>query len=199
MLLAAQNGDVLQAPTTNLGNGMFVDNGKGGFSFVGESQLYQYQGYGPYNLIRKIGENQTVMMTITLHPVCDDHNCPLDEIDDNEVEQPIYDYSSGIPVYTGFNRVVSYEHTGTTINPASGDSIPWLLGGPVGAYLLKGIPGLGTVIMIFSAATAINNSIEIHLALAVSYQDKNTYIGSPNMATHTSRRPPDWMTQPDIR
>lgn len=200
MLLKAKDYDTLDAPTTDLGTGRFVPDGKGGFDFIGEHDLYEYQGYGPYTL-----NSEAVPQEVTLHPVnsCGywDSECPSTQQQETWT-QPIYDYSSGIPVYTGFTRVVSYKFDRYDINLGAGDSVnvwiavtTWiatLVFKGATSYISGGAAG-------FSTATMINNAVEYNYALSVNYEDGRRYIGSPynGFSWKDTSIPPDWMTRHD--
>ncbi len=199
MLLMAQNGDVLQAPTTNLGGGVFMDDGNGSFTFIGEHDLYEYQGYGPYNLLRDTGDMSTPQSLI-LHPVCDNNSCPLNQFN-NEWNQPIFDYSSGVPVYSGYNRIVKYQFSHTTFDPLASDSVPWIVGGQLASWAIRQLPKylsgpVSAGIDVVSVATAINNSIDIHFVLTVNYEDERTFIGPPGFTPPVILQP-DWISQKD--
>ena len=70
MLMDANYGDVLFAPTTKLGSGKFTQVG-GTFGFESESSLERYQGFGPYQLQNRNGGVRggygTVPQNLTLH------------------------------------------------------------------------------------------------------------------------------------
>jgi hypothetical protein len=58
MLLDAQYGDVLWAPTSGLSAGIFNYSGAT-FTLLGDHELYQYQGVGPYFLNDNPGTSYT--------------------------------------------------------------------------------------------------------------------------------------------
>jgi hypothetical protein len=168
-LLSAHTGDTLIAPMTNLGGGVFILKGSG-FDFVGNNDLYEYQGNGPYTITGPDGHSNGISGDIVTHPVCTDCSDTTTNID-----QPIYDYSSGVPIYTGFNRVVNYHKTGSDFIPGS-DSLPWVIGGPIGAS--EALSPVGWAISATSTLQFLNNSENIYFSLQVSIVDKRTYLNA---------------------
>ncbi len=134
MLLEAQIGDTLVSPTSDLPFGIFVASDDKPFSFEADGLgLESYQGYGPYVLIR---ENNVAYAS------------PEFEFSDNQTEswvggtgwaQPLYDYSSGEPVFTNnfrvvmFNPVLDFDNW----NPdwGGGAGLPWLATGGGGVAI----------------------------------------------------------------
>ena len=107
--------DVLWAPTSGLGAGIFVNSGST-FTLLSEHELYQYQGMGPYFL------NDNPGSTYSGHP--------LDSgVANQRWEQPLYNYASGrAPQYSGYNRVVQYSLTNLSITLFAGSGIPYVVG-----------------------------------------------------------------------
>jgi hypothetical protein len=114
MLLEAKEGDELRAPTSDLGSGWFnMCDGLICFSSDSNVGLEAYQGVGPYTLIGKDGVSRNgggmdySGLTITQ---AGSKGSP-------SWTQPVFDYSTGVPVDTGFVRIVTYA------NPKSAPTI----------------------------------------------------------------------------
>jgi RHS repeat-associated protein len=132
MLLAAQYGDELFAPESDLGSGIFIENGST-FGFVGESELYEYQGSGPYILEYKTQEGHKLRDISFSDYYNGDRRIPFTGIlgaSDTVIRQPIYDYSTGVPLYTGQDNVIYY---GTNPDPelGGGSGVPFIITGGI--------------------------------------------------------------------
>jgi len=195
MLLLADYGDVLYAPTTSLTSGSFIQIGST-FGFVGQYGLHEYQGHGPYSLTNAQGFYKLNFSTaISVHPA--DTGSPRYET----WEQPLYRYTENGPVYSGYNRRVAYQRlpglSGWSVDLFAGDSMPWIIGGPLLPYLAKkfGIgvvcPACGPLLGLASAATAANNALWLHYQFRVDMVDKRTFLcpagGCDSPPVHTSR------------
>jgi RHS repeat-associated protein len=122
MLLHAELGDYLGAPTTLLGLGHFYACEGQAFCFESENGygLEAYQGKGPYTLIRNGILEDTGSTPYTGGEVyTPGTGAPP------YWAQPQYDYSSGIPVYTGFWRVVTYGDPKSDPTWHGGDALPY--------------------------------------------------------------------------
>ena len=130
MLLEAEDGDVLTAPTEKLPGGYFQATDDGSFTFMtfGEVGLEQFQGKGPYIL----SGNNHFYTTPGFDPAQKTESI----IGGTWFSQPVYDYSSGRPVDTGLVRVVTISPGGNW-NPewGSGTGLPWLMTGGVGVTI----------------------------------------------------------------
>jgi hypothetical protein len=145
---------------------------------------------------------------VTLHPVngsgYNSSTCNSDQANASW-EQPIYDHSSGTPVYTGFNRVVSYGYSSTDISLGAGDSMTagMTLTTIILTFLLpKAAAVFSGMASGYSLLSMSNNVVQINYALTVSYTDKRTYIGVPKSATTvigSSNNPPFWITNHDVK
>ncbi len=179
MLLLADYGDTLFAPTTSLTSGVFIHAGTT-FSLKGEHELYEYQGYGPYRLVNNAGEKLAADQNITAHPV--DLDSPRSKV----WEQPLYRYTEAGPQYSGYWRSVSYQQTGWHIELLAGDSVPGIIGILGGLAQTAGkkfgvslaCPLCGGVLTVVSVATWANNATVLEYSLVVDYKDKRTWIGS---------------------
>jgi len=203
MLLAAQNGDRLGAPTTGLGVGFFGAK-DGSFTFTSENglELWNYQGYGPYTLLMPNGQFRdgfSAQNTTSEHPFVG-----TDENISRTWEQPLYNYTEEGPQRTGFVRRTYYRYSGLSLTWNAGGVVPGLisagfailkrygprmvvgtLGGPVGEL------GEGALLVIDTAAT-VNNLININYQLQVDINDTRTYIGPDDSCSFT----PCWKASP---
>jgi hypothetical protein len=127
MLLAADYGYTLFAPTTQLGPGVFVRGEDGTFLFQAAHGLEAYQGNGPYKLLDSAGdpvEGFTARATFEAGLIESLFMAGAHEFSSNwnEHRQPVYLYTDEGPVPTGWWRRVSYEATGSgrfLLNPLS--------------------------------------------------------------------------------
>jgi RHS repeat-associated protein len=164
MLLEAQYQDVLWAPTSGLGAGIFVNSGST-FTLLSEHELYQYQGMGPYFLNNNPGTAYT--------------GHPLDGsgVANRRWEQPQYEYVSGkAPRYTGYNRVVQYQWTGEwSIDPSAGSGMPYIVGASAQLWRLLAkryaaallCPACTTFLTELTAAMAVNNMVLLEYSMQV--------------------------------
>ena len=165
MLLAAQYGDVLWAPTSGLDAGIFGHSGAT-FALHGEHELYEYQGVGPYFL------NNNPGTTYTGHPL--DGSGVVNQ----RWEQPQYEYVSGqAPRYTGYNRVVRYGLVGAGISIKEGSGMPYIVGLGAQAWrkLATRIPSIlctpcTTYLTGLTAVMAVNNAIFLEYTMKVEYR-----------------------------
>jgi hypothetical protein len=176
MLVLADYGDALFLE--GLGQGYFgraEDSSTFRFVHAGGHALTEYQGQGPLTLVRDGEKILDHPSRIWYHPV---------EVGDtlmyDSFEQPVYDYSSGVPRWTGTYRIATYTPTGRLKGDAfAGDSMPgWieLIIGFGGTIL--DIP-IGVPVAIAGFATLLNNSIHIEYGLTVSEKDRTCFIGRP--------------------
>ena len=182
MLREAQVDNVLRAPSTQLSPGIF-GFATGSFTFKGDHQLYEYQGYGPYNLTGRQGNTLSgygVMGSIEVHPI------DLGGLRGETWEQPIYRYGATGPTYSGYNRRVTYEPGKTRLDLSAGDSVPFLVGGGAAEFVLSSLgvfaicPECAVAIPVAGVASAVNNSVSTQYALTVSMVDKRTYLQAPD-------------------
>jgi len=187
MLLVAQNGDRLGAPTTGLGVGFFGAK-ENSFTFASENglELWNYQGYGPYTLEMSNGQFRdgfSAQNMTSEHPFIG-----TDKNISKTWEQPLYNYTESGPQHTGFMRTVSYKYSGVTLNWGASSSIPALVGvmyimirkaavklgigaagGPVGEVVGGGL-------FIADIGVALNNGVNINYQLQVDQKDTRTYL-----------------------
>jgi len=186
MLLQAKDGDILVASTEGtLGPGRFMATEDGSFTFVGLNGegLEQYQGNGPYMLIN-------TDRTYTTH-----HNVPPGTPQSWHqgmiYKQPQFDYSSGVPVFTGRYRVVRISPNGEWDPQWTGGSgLPWAGTGGVGLLItagkalgwkfVQGISGpWGWAMAVLGGAGWFSNSVlQYQVTVTVSYQPG--LLGSPS-------------------
>lgn len=127
MLLAAQYGDNLFAPESGLGYGTFERDG-GTFFFSSNHSLYEYQGNGPYRL------SYTTDHGFVYRPLQfegyysgkDEYSGFVGNGMPEGAIQPRFDYSSGVPFYSGYYQYIYFNST-TSSNWASGSGVPYLL------------------------------------------------------------------------
>ncbi len=175
MLMKANYGYTLDAPTTCLGKGLFTMAGKSfGFrNFQDRDNLYEHQGYGPYVL-----NGNDEFQNMEVH-IADEGWQTISTI----IDQPIYQYSANSgPVYTGFHRQVKYQWSGQHFNPLSGDDTPGIVTGVGTVISAYKIPVIGPVISgligAYSALTVLNNFFSIEYSLTVSFIDRAEYLNS---------------------
>jgi len=178
MLLRADYGDVLYAPTTDsLTPGTFVQKGDT-FAFEGEHELYEYQGYGPYTLTDAKGRYKLLFSRkIVVHPIGG-------PVRFGPWEQPLYRYTDEGPVYSGYDRRVTYEFLGMHIDLFAGSGLPWLFASMVPkaaqALLKKYLgtvvcPECFTIIAMLSAAGFVNNTIQFEYRARMELVDRRTF------------------------
>jgi hypothetical protein len=186
MLLKAAVGDTLISPTTALPMGEFASSDEMPFSFAADGLgLESYQGYGPYVLIR---DNNVAYST------------PAYEFSGDKSEswlggtgwrQPLYDYSSGEPVFTNTAREVRFDplRTYDSWNPQwlGGAGLPWGLTGGGGAAI-KFLPRLfgsaagpaGVTLMAIGALGYVSNSVlRFDTVLSVNVVPVNRNLPNP--------------------
>ena|GEM_PF-4011237 len=164
MLLNAEYGDVLWAPTSDLGAGIFSQSGAS-FTLLGEHELYEYQGVGPYFL------NDNPGTSYTGHPFNDSG------VINQRWEQPQYEYLPGkAPRYTGYNRVVQYRWTREwSVDPSAGSGMPYIVGASaqLWRFLAKRYaaallcPPCTTFLTELTAAMAVNNMFLLEYSMQV--------------------------------
>jgi hypothetical protein len=177
MLLKAAFGDILFAPTVlSLTNGTFTMADNGIFDFASDHALYEFQGYGPYRLITANGDDKldfertfrtgVISQYISHKPVW---------------EQPLYRYAPGkAPIYSRYNRRVTYTYGDYAVDPLAGDSVPYVIGGIIFGILCPQCGIAGTAIKIASGTTAVDNALTVNHVLTVDLVDKRTFIGPRN-------------------
>ena len=166
MLLEAEVWDTLVSPTTDLPMGNFVPSDGKPFSFEADGLgLESYQGYGPYVLIRK----NNIAYTSPAYDFSNNHTESW--LGGTGWRQPIYDYSSGEPVFTNTVREVRFDPVmnGDNWKPdwLGGSGIPYMITGGGGAILKFWGPQLfgsaagpaGIVLMTIGALGYISNSL----------------------------------------
>lgn len=187
MLLEAENGDVLTAPTEKLPGGYFQATDDGSFTFTafGEVGLEQFQGKGPYIL----SGPDHFYTTPGFNPAQQTESVLGGTI----FSQPVYDYSSGRPVNTGMMRVVTISPGGNW-HPelGSGTGLPWLITGGVGVTInvakLFGKAAFGSLTgPIGWAATGLgfagyitNSVLRYEVTVTVSYIPASPPIAPPS-------------------
>jgi hypothetical protein len=180
MLLAADIGDDLHAPTSLLGEGSFTSCDTGPFCFQSDEghDLYEYQGNGPYILERNG------------LPI---HTSPL-EYDGRTTytpatgappywSQPQYDYSQGYPVDTGTFRVVTYgsPQPSPTFNTTSNVTAGEIIIGTITQFVTKPtwIPVVGQIMWGLGVLSYLNNGpLRLEWSLQVSYVHSSPMVGS---------------------
>jgi RHS repeat-associated protein len=178
MLRKAQGWDTLSAPTTNLGTGQFVPTEDGGFTFSGQSDLYQYQGFGPYFL----NDQSPLPNEISHHP--------LGNADLGIWTQPLYDYSSGVPKFAMYERTVRYKPAGWEISIKhilnEGDSLPWIATNIVSGVIYYLGEGLLTAYLsggffAVSLVGFLNNITDVKYVLTIDIRSTQLYITAPGV------------------
>jgi RHS repeat-associated protein/uncharacterized repeat protein (TIGR01451 family) len=163
MLLDAQYNDILWAPTSGLSPGIFSQAGTT-FTLLGEHELYQYQGMGPYFLNNNPG-------TTYAGPPLDGSGTA-----NQRWEQPLWIYMPGhSPQYSGFNRMVTYRAVSVEVNLFASDGVPYVVGlGAEGAKRLTAkyaprlaCPPCALYLQEYAALTAVNNAITVEYAMKV--------------------------------
>jgi RHS repeat-associated protein len=158
MLLNAQYDDYLFAPESGLGSGQFTNEG-GTFGFSSNSELYQYQGKGPYILeyetsvghkLRDISFSDYYKAIRSEEKFTTNFFPGTLTASDINIVQPIYDYDSGVPLYTGQNNVI-YFSVEASPKLDSGTGIPYLVS--IGAK----VAGYSNPFSAISAAYYFNN------------------------------------------
>jgi len=132
MLIAAQYEDELFAPESALGSGTFTEDGDT-FGFDGESELYEYQGNGPYILEYKTPAGHNLRDISFSDYYKGDRRIPFSGIlsaSDKVIRQPLYDYSTGIPIYSGKDRTIFYNLQADP-DILAGTGIPYLITGGI--------------------------------------------------------------------
>jgi RHS repeat-associated protein len=192
MLLKAEIGDTLLSPTTELPMGRFVASDKGSFSIEAEGLgLEVYQGYGPYVLIRK----NNIAYHSPEYEFSNDHSESW--IGGTGWSQPIWDYSSGEPVFTNTSREVRFDPVigYDSWNPdwGGGAGIPWLVSGGGGALIKffgSAAGPAGLAIMIIGGLGYVSNSVlRFDAPLSVSVVPSN--LNAPSLPS-----PPDLFPGP---
>jgi len=184
MLLDAEIGDDLHAPTTLLDEGEFVSCENSSFCFESESgnDLYEYQGQGPYILERNGLPVHTSKFT-----------SPFD-YKGNKVyspftggvpiwSQPQYDYSQGYPVATGQFRVVTYNspvHSPTLSYPST-TTAGAIIFGTVIQFATKIPPIVGQISWAIGALSYLNEGPgRFEWSLTVDYVQPHYIPPLPN-------------------
>jgi len=174
MLGAAEYGDVLFVE--GLGSGFFQDNGS---TFAFEHQgapgerldLTHYQGNGPYTLTRgekQIMDGSRVLNERFLEPNSNRSKDPY--------RQPVYDYNSGKPVFTGKYRIASYVWTGKgKADFLAAGSVPYAVDIAGVALTALGVPWLGIPTLVAGSVTTLHNAAWFEYELTVSYEEKIYY------------------------
>jgi len=187
MLLMADYGDVLYAPTTqSLGPGLFK-RGEGTFAFVGEHELWEYQGYGPYRLLGRSGEEKLPLATeLGLHPSDFLSSSPVEQV----WEQPLCRYTGEGPQFSGYYRRVSYRYANTKPNSWAGDDVPWVFG-TLAPWAVRSIlkrvgvsvtcPYCALVLSVSSGLTVLNNFLTFKYEIQVEMIDKRTFLMPANV------------------
>ena len=162
MLLHASPGDILVAPTAGL-QGFFGTSCSTGvlcFTDANGAQLTNYQGNGPYVLFRS---GSPVYASYSYHP---DATTTLKT---PTWSQPIYDYSTGAPVFTGLWRVVTVNlgdfnpqflgPSGVPFIVSGGTGLAQRIGSWAGAKFLSVLTPIGNWLLIISALGYLYNSV----------------------------------------
>ena len=185
-LLMANFGDYIDIPTFSLlGRGIFGRKSPGDDTFTftstsGVFQLHDYQGRGPYLLNSSlIGEDGELYEYTTRYNPIDLRGAVLSHI----WSQPVYDYSSGIPISQNKYRHVMWVPVQNSwgFGPAA-DSL-----GGVGSAVGILTPGLPKKIKdvveptswLATLGSVINNSITIGWSLSVSFSQNPTIWRPP--------------------
>lgn len=170
MLLAADFGDVLFAPTTYLGAGIFTQAqdqyGFDTFGFESSHDLEEFQGYGPYELLNGVtGEKKTSVEKQLFKRIMDPDPGRFTQV----WEQPLYHYDENGPNFTGYYRRISYKWTETKFKWNAGDTLPYVGAFGIGTLLAGLCPICGVGIEIASGATYFNDAIRDEYQLRVDY------------------------------
>lgn len=192
VLHEAQDGYVLRGRTADgPENGMFRDSGESFEFYAPEGMsLASYQGKGPYALQRSDGT------------MIDDHwmGKQLDDVPfhkgaspfRNVVYQPIYDYSSGSPIFTGQWRVFQYQAriSGIKLNAGTGIAF-W--GETLVRKIFKKLPPLPFWVKV---VLAIDQTVRVSDVIDVSTTSEAPFLHfqfGPLYARYTTTRIPPGM------